>query len=161
MSYSGSSRGRSKVNGYQVKESGWKQVQVLRMGTWVRIWTLLLNTVEYHQHLISISVGVLRQTSRTPGQDAFVFSVSFSSTCLHKWGMASSAACKCGAEEQTVDLRCPPMSNPSTSSWTARPDGYGRWDNRMAAQDLPRDLVPPSSGLKELAQTTKKKLYVA
>ena len=29
---------------------------------------------------------------------------------LHKWGMASSAACVCGAEEQTVDhvvLQCP------------------------------------------------------
>jgi len=26
----------------------------------------------------------------------------------------------------------------------------------MAAQHLPRNLVPPSSGLKELAQTTKK-----
>ena len=42
--------------------------------------------------------------------------------------------------------RCPPMSNPSTSTWTAWPDGSGRWDNRMAAQHLPRDLVSPSSG---------------
>jgi len=24
-------------------------------------------------------------------------------SCLHKWGMASSAPCECGAEEQTVD----------------------------------------------------------
>jgi len=24
-------------------------------------------------------------------------------TCLYKWGMSSSAACECGAEEQTVD----------------------------------------------------------
>jgi len=24
-------------------------------------------------------------------------------SCLYKWGMASSAACECGAEEQTVD----------------------------------------------------------
>ena len=50
---------------------------------------------------------------------------------------------------------CPPMSNPSTSSWTAWPDGSGRWDNRMASQHLPRDLVRPSSGLKELVQTKK------
>jgi len=31
-------------------------------------------------------------------------------SCLYKWDMASSAACECGAEEQTVDhvvLRCP------------------------------------------------------
>jgi len=42
------------------------------------------------------------------------------------------------------------MSNPSTSAW---PDGSGRLDNRMAAncaQHLPRDLLRPSSGLKEL-----------
>ena len=31
-------------------------------------------------------------------------------SCLQKWGMASSAACECDAEEQTVDhvvLHCP------------------------------------------------------
>jgi len=31
-------------------------------------------------------------------------------SCLYKWGMASSAACECGAEEQTVDhvvIQCP------------------------------------------------------
>jgi len=31
-------------------------------------------------------------------------------SCLFKWGMASSAACECGVEEQTVDhvvLQCP------------------------------------------------------
>ena len=31
-------------------------------------------------------------------------------SCLCKWGMASAAACECGAEEQTVDhvvLQCP------------------------------------------------------
>ena len=52
---------------------------------------------------------------------------------------------------------CPPMSNPSTSTWTARPDVSGRWDNWMDAQHLPRDLVRPSSGLKELTQTKKKR----
>jgi len=41
---------------------------------------------------------------------------------------------------------CPPMSNPSTSPWTARPDGSRRWDNRVAAQHLPRNLARPSSG---------------
>jgi len=43
---------------------------------------------------------------------------------------------------------CPSMSNPSTSLWTARIDGSGRWDNRTAAQHLPRDLVQQSSGVK-------------
>jgi len=31
-------------------------------------------------------------------------------SCLYKWSMSSSAACECGAEEQTVDhvvLQCP------------------------------------------------------
>jgi len=31
-------------------------------------------------------------------------------SCLYKWDMASSAACECGAEEQTVNhvvLQCP------------------------------------------------------
>ena len=51
---------------------------------------------------------------------------------------------------------CPPMSNPSTSSWTAWPDVSGRWDNLMAAQHLPRDLVRLSSGLYQLAQKAKK-----
>ena len=41
---------------------------------------------------------------------------------------------------------CPPMSNLSTSPWTAWPDGSGRWDNRMAAQHLPWNLARPSSG---------------
>jgi len=47
--------------------------------------------------------------------------------------------------------------NPSTSPWTAQPDG-SRWrDSRLIAEHLPRDLVRPSSGMKELAQTMKKK----
>jgi len=36
-------------------------------------------------------------------------------SCLHKWGMASSAACECGAEEQTVEhvvLQCPIHRSP-------------------------------------------------
>ena len=51
---------------------------------------------------------------------------------------------------------CPLMSNLLTSSWTAWPDGSGWWDNRMAAQPLPRNLVRPGSGLKGLAHTMKK-----
>jgi len=42
---------------------------------------------------------------------------------------------------------CPPTSNLSNSPWTAWPDGSVRWDNQMAAQHLPRNLVRPSSGL--------------
>ena len=40
--------------------------------------------------------------------------------------------------------------------WSARPDGTGWWSIQMAAQHLPRDPEQPSSGLKELTQTTKK-----
>jgi len=39
-------------------------------------------------------------------------------------------------------------SNPLIFPWTAWPNGSGRWDNLLAAQHLPRDLVRPSSGLK-------------
>ena len=38
------------------------------------------------------------------------------------------------------------------SAW---PDGSGRCDNRLTAQHLSRDLVWPSNGLQELAQTMK------
>ena len=68
-------------------------------------------------------------------------------SCLYKWGMAPSAACECGAEDQTVDevvLQCPIHRPP----WSAWPDGSGWRDNRMAAQHLPRDLVRSSTGLK-------------
>ena len=55
---------------------------------------------------------------------------------------------------------CPHMSKPSTSSWTARPDGSEWWDKRMASQYLPRDLVLSSSGLKELVQMKKQLLLI-
>ena len=48
--------------------------------------------------------------------------------------------------QTTVRPCCPPMSKPWASPWTAWPDGSGRWDNWMAAQHLPQDLVRPSSG---------------
>jgi len=41
---------------------------------------------------------------------------------------------------------CCPLSNPSTSSWTAQPDCSGRQDNRMAAQHVSWDLVQSNSG---------------
>jgi len=68
-------------------------------------------------------------------------------SCLCRWCMASSAAC---VWRRRTNRRpcCLLMSNPSTSPWTARPNGSGQWDNRLAAQHLPRDLVRPSSGLK-------------
>jgi len=53
---------------------------------------------------------------------------------------------------------CSPMSNPSTSPWTTWPDGSGRWDNRMAAQHLPRNLARPSSGSKKNSLKRKKKM---
>ena len=53
----------------------------------------------------------------------------------------------------------PPMSNSSTSSWTARPDGSGRWDNWMAAQYLSRYQVRPSSGLKNWLQRRSSRVW--
>ena len=49
---------------------------------------------------------------------------------------------------------CPLMSNPSTYLWTARPDGSGWQDNRLA-QHLPQDQIRSSSGLLQLAQTIR------
>ena len=50
--------------------------------------------------------------SQLPAAFRDVSSSSQISICLHKWGMALSADCECGAEEQTVDhvdvvLHCP------------------------------------------------------
>ena len=59
-------------------------------------------------------------------------------SCLYKCGTGLPAACECGVERTNCRPCCPLMSNPSTSSWTARPDSSGRWDNRMAAQHLPQ-----------------------
>ena len=59
--------------------------------------------------------------------------------------MASSAACECGVGEQTIDhvvLQCPFHRPHGLHGLTVLNDR----DNRMAAQDLPRDLVWPSSG---------------
>ena len=72
------------------------------------------------------------------------------------------AACKCGVEEQTVDhvvLQCP-IYRPPQSSWTARPDGSGRWDDPMAAQHLRCSTFAPRSSaakqwLEQLAQNKK------
>jgi len=46
-------------------------------------------------------------------------------SCLYKWGMTSSEACECGAEEQTVDhvvLHCRIHQPPNGLH---RPDGSG------------------------------------
>ena len=66
-------------------------------------------------------------------------------SCLYKWDIASSAT---WVWRRRTNCRqcCSLMSNPPTSPWIAWPDGSGRWDNRMAAEHLPRDLVRPSSG---------------
>jgi len=59
-------------------------------------------------------------------------------SCLQKWviyGPFCSLWVWC---RRTNPQTChPPMSNPSTSLWTARPDGFGWWDNQIAAQYLP------------------------
>ena len=59
--------------------------------------------------------------------------------CLHKWSMAPSAACECGAEEQTIDhviLYCPIHQSITRTAW---PEGSGWCANRIASKRLPRD----------------------
>ena len=68
--------------------------------------------------------------------------------------MAPSAACECGAEEQTVDhvvLHCPIHRPPHGVHGLKVLD-----DETTAAQDLLRDLVRLRSGLKKLDHTMKK-----
>jgi len=80
-------------------------------------------------------------------------------TPLHKWGMAATMTYECGEEDQTVDnvvfqfpIHRPPHGlHVAGVAW---PDCSGWWDNRLAAQQFHRYLARPSSGLKELAQTT-------
>jgi len=73
-------------------------------------------------------------------------------------GMATSATCESGAEDQTVDhvaFQCPIHRH-----------SYGLHgltvlgDETIAAQQLLRDLVPPSSELKELDETMMMNLLV-
>jgi len=67
-------------------------------------------------------------------------------SCSHICGMAPSAACECGAGERTVCyvvFHCL-IHRPLCSTW---PECSGWWNNRMAAQHLPRDLEQPSSEL--------------
>jgi len=67
-------------------------------------------------------------------------------SCLHKWGMVSSAACEWGTE-QTVNhvvLEFPINYPPCT----AQPDGSGWWDNWVAAEHLPQDLCGQAVGWK-------------
>jgi len=77
-------------------------------------------------------------------------------SCLYKWGMVSSAAYECGPE-QTVNhvvFHCP-IHRPPRTTW---PDGSGRWDNRRAAQHLPRYLGGLAVDKKKLAQTKEEEL---
>jgi len=80
-------------------------------------------------------------------------------SCLHKWGMASFAACECGTEDQTIDHRCLPMSIPSTSTWSTA------WRFWMMRQLIgwSRPVLRCSGlsrGLKELTQTIMMKQLV-
>ena len=48
--------------------------------------------------------------------------VGRSCSCLHKWLMATSAACECNRVRSNRWPRCLPMSNPSNSPWISQPD---------------------------------------
>jgi len=67
-------------------------------------------------------------------------------SCLNKLGVASSAACECGAEKQTVDhvvLRCPiHRPPPGLHGLMVLDDETTKW-----LLNTTRDLVRPSSGL--------------
>jgi len=77
-----------------------------------------------------------------------------------KWSVAASAACECDAEDQTVNyvvLHCPIHRPPHGLHGLTVLDYE---TIRLAVDHLPRDLVRPSSGLQELAQTMMMKQLV-
>ena len=60
--------------------------------------------------LVPIPSGTTRPRRAWVQLNCLCTSVGRFHSCLYKWGMASSAACECGTEEQTVDhvvLQCP------------------------------------------------------
>jgi len=74
-------------------------------------------------------------------------------SCLYKWGIASSAACECGAEEQIVEhvvLQCPiHRTHHGLHSLTVLDDATIEW---------PLNICPAAKQwLEELAQKKKKK----
>ena len=76
-------------------------------------------------------------------------------SCLYNWGMASSAACECGAEEQIVDhvvLQCVVYRTPHGLY------GLKVLDNetiKWLLNTLPRNLVQPSSGYENYLREEK------
>jgi len=64
---------------------------------------------------------------------------------LYKWGMAPSVWRRRANRRPCRAL----MPNPSTSPWTARPDGSGWWDNWMAAKRLPQWIITTHSNDEE------------
>jgi len=75
---------------------------------------------------------------------------------LRKSGIARSAACECGAEEKAVEdfvLKCSIHQLPKDcTTWR-----FLIMRQSLGCSTLPRDIVRPSSGLKEITQTIKKK----
>ena len=83
-------------------------------------WTNFIWDTEYSKSMSSLGVYIPRVSTRTIGMSltrtAWVklnrlrTGVRRFGSSMHKWGLASSAKCKCGASEQTADhiiLTCP------------------------------------------------------
>ena len=62
-------------------------------------------------------------------------------SCLHKWSMAFSETCECGAEDQIVDHYCLPISNPLTSTWSTA------WRFWMMRQSTGCSIPTPGSSV--------------
>ena len=68
-----------------------------------RLRILIPDTGTHHPRMSLLRRALVRLNRLRTGVGRF-------RSCLCKWGMASSAACECGAEKQTVDhvvLQCP------------------------------------------------------
>ena len=113
----------------------------------------------WHRHPLSWN-DLPKNSVGPPQQTLHYTGVRHSRSWSHKWSVAASAACECDAEDQTVNhavLQCPIHRPPHGLHGLTVLDYE---TIRLAVDHLPRDLVRPSSGLQELAQTMMMKQLV-
>jgi len=99
-------------------------------------------------HSWTLDSGLVAEFRRHPVAVYLKCRLAFSWYYLTKIQMLYSLLCSLWMCRRRTNRRpcCPPLSTPSTSPWTAWPDGAGQWDSWMAAQHLPRGIVRPSNG---------------
>jgi len=96
------------------------QITDERQNGWITLWDWYF----HHTHSTHSSKVTLLRTAWVQ-LSRLCTDVRRFRCCLHKWGMASSAACE-WCRRTNCQPCCPPMSNPLTLPWTAWPDSSGQ-----------------------------------